>query len=125
MRLSTRRGVLAAGKERHILADDLGGAVELDAIAPSLRVHQLPKPIRDTPCDPAQRDQPLSILLFLHSCEPGGVERIAFRLASAWRDAGCDVHIAMGLLNGPLSIEQPLDVTTPLARPSRLATPVE
>lgn len=76
-------------------------------------------------CGPGQINPPLSILLFLHSYEAGGVERVALRLARAWQDAGCDVHIAMGRRSGPLAAEQPHNVTMHFARPSKLAAPFE
>ena len=76
-------------------------------------------------CGPGQINPPLSILLFLHSYEAGGVERVALRLARAWQDAGCDLHIAMGRRSGPLAAEQPHNVTMHFARPSKLAAPFE
>jgi glycosyltransferase involved in cell wall biosynthesis len=38
----------------------------------------------------------LNILVPLHSFEPGGVERVALRLARAWRDAGIRLHLVLG-----------------------------
>ena len=63
---------------------------------------------------------------FLHSFEPGGVERVAFRLASAWAAAGCDVRIVMGRPGGALEIERPdgVELLFP-ARVSRLAPRME
>lgn len=42
----------------------------------------------------------LRILLFLHSFGPGGVERVALRLAGAWAGAGHDVRMVMGRNDG-------------------------
>ncbi|MFM9976436.1 MAG: glycosyltransferase [Sphingomonadaceae bacterium] len=49
----------------------------------------------------------MRILTFLHSFEPGGVERDALRLADAWSKAGHDVHLAMGRGTGVLAREAP------------------
>ncbi|MFD1611953.1 glycosyltransferase [Sphingomonas tabacisoli] len=38
----------------------------------------------------------LRILVPLHSFEPGGVERVALRLARAWRSAGVRLHLVLG-----------------------------
>ena len=38
----------------------------------------------------------LRILTFIHSFEPGGVERVALRLVAAWRAAGCDAPVLLG-----------------------------
>lgn len=65
----------------------------------------------------------MRILLFLHSFGPGGVERVALRLAGAWADAGEDVTIFMGRRDGPDRSVAPRNVhydfapTHPLARP--------
>lgn len=42
------------------------------------------------------------ILCYLHSFEPGGVERMALRLCQAWRDDGLDVTLVMGRTEGAL-----------------------
>ncbi|WP_242181838.1 glycosyltransferase [Sphingomonas sp. CARO-RG-8B-R24-01] len=44
--------------------------------------------------DPSAR--PLRILTFLKSFDPGGVEKVAIRLAEAWHDEGAVVHVLMG-----------------------------
>jgi len=49
----------------------------------------------------------MRILVFLHSFEPGGVERDALRLADAWTAAGLDVRVALGRASGPLAREAP------------------
>lgn len=38
----------------------------------------------------------LKILTFLHSLEPGGVERVALRLNAAWRDSGYEICVVIG-----------------------------
>ena len=53
----------------------------------------------------------LRILLFLHSFGPGGVERVAMRLAGAWADAGHDVRLLMGRNDGPDTSVAPHNVT--------------
>ncbi len=63
----------------------------------------------------------MRILVFLHSFEPGGVERVALRLAEAWGDAGHDVCIAMGRNEGPQRAIAPDSVQYDFAPPSRLA----
>ena len=47
----------------------------------------------------------LAIMTFLHSFQPGGVERVALRLAGAWAEAGCEVVTVMGRRDGPLAAE--------------------
>jgi len=42
----------------------------------------------------------MRILVPLHSFEPGGVERVALRLAAAWAPAGCQPHIVLGRTDG-------------------------
>lgn len=64
-------------------------------------------------------------MLFLHSFEPGGVERVALRLAGGWQKLGCDVMIAMGRRAGALEREVPDGVRLLYARPSFLAAPIE
>ncbi|MGI4880445.1 MAG: glycosyltransferase [Janthinobacterium lividum] len=43
----------------------------------------------------------LRIMVYLHSFEPGGVERVALRLAEAWQAGGADVRVVMGRPDGP------------------------
>lgn len=62
-----------------------------------------------------------SILVFLHSFEPGGVERVALRLAGAWAEAGAEVTVAMGRRGGPLAAEAPKGVGWAFARPFAFA----
>ena len=102
------------------------GRAHAAVINPSSSRASSTRAVRDQEvCGPSQINPPLSILLFLHSYEAGGVERVALRLAGAWQDAGCDVHIAMGRRSGPLAAEQPRNVTVHFARPSKLAAPFE
>lgn len=102
------------------------GRADTAVINPSNLRTPLLRAVRDREvCGPGQINPPLSILLFLHSYEAGGVERVALRLAGAWQDAGYEVHIAMGRRSGPLTAEQPRNVTMHFARPSKLAAPFE
>lgn len=54
---------------------------------------------------PATR--PLRILTFLHSFEPGGVERVALRLHEAWRAQGLDPRLVMGRTSGAMRRDWP------------------
>lgn len=65
------------------------------------------------------------ILVFLHSFEPGGVERVALRLAGAWADGGHDVRLALGRDEGAQREIAPHNVVYDFAPPSRLARPFE
>ncbi|MCW1381385.1 glycosyltransferase [Novosphingobium sp. KCTC 2891] len=47
------------------------------------------------------------VLTFLHSFEPGGVERVALRLHRAWVDEGADARLVMGRLDGAMRAEWP------------------
>jgi glycosyltransferase involved in cell wall biosynthesis len=49
--------------------------------------------------------RPLRVLTFLHSFEPGGVERVALRLVRQWRDMGFDATLFMGRSDGALRSE--------------------
>ncbi|NRD89545.1 hypothetical protein C8024_08940 [Sphingopyxis sp. BSNA05] len=42
----------------------------------------------------------MKILTFLHSFEPGGVERVALRLAACWQKQGLEAPVFMGRLDG-------------------------
>ncbi len=50
---------------------------------------------------------PLRVLTFLHSFEPGGVERVALRLHHAWRASGVDARLVMGRTAGAMRREWP------------------
>lgn len=63
----------------------------------------------------------MRILVFLHSFEPGGVERVALRLANAWGSSGHDVCIAMGRNEGAQRAIAPDNVHYDFAPPSWLA----
>ncbi len=75
------------------------------------------------PRDPEPRA--LHIMTFLHSFEPGGVERVALRLCGAWAGLGARVSIAMGRTSGPQAGDCPSNVELLVARRSRLAAPFE
>lgn len=47
----------------------------------------------------------MRVLTFLHSFEPGGVERVALRLVRAWRDEGVDAPLLMGRSDGAMRAE--------------------
>ena len=53
----------------------------------------------------------MRILLFLHSFGPGGVERVALRLAGAWAEAGHDVRLLVGRNEGPDRSVAPSNIT--------------
>ena len=63
----------------------------------------------------------MRILLFLHSFGPGGVERVALRLAGAWAEAGQDVRVLMGRRDGPETSIAPENVLYDYARSHPLA----
>ncbi|MES2120895.1 MAG: glycosyltransferase [Pseudomonadota bacterium] len=65
----------------------------------------------------------MRILLYLHSFEAGGVERVALRLAGEWAARGEDVRVAMGRDSGPQRHHAPDNLIYDFARPSRLAAP--
>ena len=52
-------------------------------------------------------ERPLVVMPFLHSYEPGGVERVALRLCGAWAAAGCDIRLVMGRGDGAMIDESP------------------
>lgn len=47
----------------------------------------------------------MKILTFLHSFEPGGVERIALRLVRRWRELGVDAPLFMGRGDGAMAAD--------------------
>lgn len=47
----------------------------------------------------------MRVLTYLHSFEPGGVERVALRLVRRWRDLGIDAPLFLGRADGPLRAE--------------------
>lgn len=52
----------------------------------------------------------MRILTFLHSFEPGGVERVALRLVRAWRTEGVDAPLFMGRADGAMREEMARDL---------------
>jgi glycosyltransferase involved in cell wall biosynthesis len=50
---------------------------------------------------------PLRVLTFLHSFEPGGVERVALRLHAAWNAQGLDARLVFGRTAGAMKREWP------------------
>ncbi|MBH1991281.1 MAG: glycosyltransferase [Sphingomonadaceae bacterium] len=52
----------------------------------------------------------MRILTFLHSFEPGGVERVALRLVRAWREEGVDAPLFMGRADGAMREEMAADL---------------
>ncbi|WP_204320187.1 hypothetical protein, partial [Klebsiella oxytoca] len=57
------------------------------------------------------------VLTFLHSFEPGGVERVALRLVRHWRAMGIDARLFLGREEGALRAELADDLV--YAVPSR------
>ncbi|MPT49341.1 MAG: glycosyltransferase [Sphingobium sp.] len=57
----------------------------------------------------------MKILTFLHSFEPGGVERIALRLVRQWREKGMDAPLFLGRRDGAMAqdVGAELDYITP------------
>lgn len=51
--------------------------------------------------------RPLRVLTFLHSFEPGGVERVALRLHRAWLAEGLDARLVLGRTDGAMRTEWP------------------
>jgi glycosyltransferase involved in cell wall biosynthesis len=47
----------------------------------------------------------MRVLVFLHSFEPGGVERVAIRLCKAWVASGTDVSLVLGRADGAMKCE--------------------
>ncbi|HKY80290.1 MAG TPA: glycosyltransferase [Sphingobium sp.] len=52
----------------------------------------------------------MRILTFLHSFEPGGVERVALRLVRQWREQGVDAPLFMGRTSGAMRQELGADL---------------
>lgn len=57
----------------------------------------------------------MRVLTFLHSFEPGGVERVALRLVRRWREQGADAPLFMGRSDGAMRRElgEGLDAAMP------------
>ena len=60
----------------------------------------------------------MRVLTFLHSFEPGGVERIALRLVHRWRATGVDAPLFLGRTDGAMEqdVGEGLDFVTPPRR---------
>ncbi len=60
----------------------------------------------------------MRVLTFLHSFEPGGVERIALRLVRRWRETGIDAPLFLGRTDGAMAedVGAGLDHMTPPRR---------
>ena len=60
----------------------------------------------------------MRVLTFLHSFEPGGVERIALRLVHRWRATGIDAPLFLGRTDGAMAqdVGAGLDFVTPKRR---------
>lgn len=52
----------------------------------------------------------MRVLTFLHSFEPGGVERIALRLVRRWREQGIDAPLFMGRMDGAMAADVGADL---------------
>jgi len=65
----------------------------------------------------------MRILTFLHSFEPGGVERVALRLVRHWRRQGVDAPLFMGRADGAMRAElgEGLDCQMPAPPPVSIA----
>jgi glycosyltransferase involved in cell wall biosynthesis len=50
---------------------------------------------------------PLHILAYVHSFEPGGVERVGLRLCDAWQSAGANVTVLLGRSDGAMRRDAP------------------
>lgn len=51
--------------------------------------------------------QTFRVMTFLHSFEPGGVERVALRLNQAWAESGIDTRLVLGRDEGAMCLEWP------------------
>lgn len=64
----------------------------------------------------------MRVLTFLHSFEPGGVERVALRLVRRWRALGVDAPLFLGRADGPLREEVATDLAFDVPRQPRWGT---
>lgn len=62
--------------------------------------------------------RPLRVLTFLHSLDPGGVERVAIRLVKRWREMGIDAPLVISCTDGQatndVARDLPVDVLAPV-----------
>lgn len=63
----------------------------------------------------------MRVLTYLHSFEPGGLERDVLRFTKAWRDLGIDAEIVLGRPEGALASEAP-DVPYIVLQKGRFST---
>jgi len=63
----------------------------------------------------------LRVLTYLHSYEPGGLERDVLRFNGAWAALGIDAQIVLGRNEGPLASDAP-DVPIHLLKTGRIST---
>lgn len=64
----------------------------------------------------------MRVLTFLHSFEPGGVERVALRLVRRWRALGVDAPLFLGRADGALRDEVAADLCFDVPRQPRFGT---
>lgn len=64
----------------------------------------------------------MRVLTFLHSFEPGGVERVALRLVRRWRALGVDAPLFLGRADGPLRAEVAAGMAFAVPRQPRWGT---
>ncbi|KAK0331494.1 hypothetical protein LTR94_028697, partial [Friedmanniomyces endolithicus] len=64
----------------------------------------------------------MKILTFLHSFEPGGVERIALRLVREWRASGYDAPLFMGRTDGAMRDDVGADLAYHSPRQPRIGS---
>lgn len=67
----------------------------------------------------------MRVLTFLHSFEPGGVERVALRLVRHWREMGVDAPLFIGRTDGALRSELAEDLAYSSPPPRRWAAALE
>ena len=61
----------------------------------------------------------MRILTFLHSFEPGGVERVALRLVRHWKASGVDAPLFMGRADGAMRAELGEGLDCQMPKPPR------
>ncbi len=88
-----------------------------------MQTTMVPEPGASTTVDALTIAPSLRVLTFLHSFEPGGVERIALRLVRRWRELGVDAPLFVGRSDGAMrgDVGAGLGFITP--RRSRIGSP--